>query len=406
MRKVVRSVPSALLVLLLFVVVLSVTPNQTISSRLSSVPTEKSSTGKSIEVTDVSFYQVSFAISGGYTQANSSYGVLELEFTGSRQVEYLNLNCNGTWVIRNQPILSVGGEAQGQTQRFWFPLGVDDGTVVSNVEYGLEVSEQVLESAPTRESEAIVIPDDYVIYNGGQDVDLESAWPEAVVVMGYQVADIVLHVKNNVPNQEAGPKECAPTAVSNSLQYLNEHHNLGIPAAELTIDKMKNATNFHNGLGCWIWHDGDRPAGEQNAWYEDKAAYLQAMGWGITTKKIDPANIAQVIAEIDACEDVEMEIGGHTVCVVGMADLGGGNYSITIQHDKSQGNVGGTVTETAIWNSNTNTWYGALAGWTINYFIAESPANVEIPGFPIPALLVGRAIAVTLVLSVRRRKRL
>ena len=130
------------------------------------------------------------------------------------------------------------------------------------------------------------------------------------------------------------------------------------------------------------------------------------MGWSITTKRILAADIGQVIAEIDACEDIEAEIGGHTVTVVGMANLGGGRYSVTIQHDSSQSNVGGLVTETGIWDTNTGSWSGALAGWGLNYFVVESPApSGEIPGYPLPALIVGLVIALTLVLSIRRRKR-
>ncbi len=392
--------------LLLFVVVFSATPTASMSPPLPHVRMEKSSVEKStVEVTDVSFYQVNFNLDGAVT-VNSSWGILELDFTGSRQIQYLNLNSNGTWVIQNVPLLSVGGEEAGQTQRFWFPLGVSTGTVVTTIEYNYTLTEQVLETAPTRDSVAQVSAVDYVIYNGGADVEPVTSWPQATTVIGGPVIDTILHVKNNVPNQEAGLYECAPTAVSNSLQYLNAHHNLGIAAAELTIDKMKDATNFHNGLGCWIWHGDDRPEGEKNAWWEDKDAYIQSMGWSITTKRILAADISQIIAEIDACEDIEAEIGGHTVTVVGMADLGGGKYSVTIQHDSSQSNVGGLVTETGIWDSNTDTWSGALAGWDLNYFVVESPApSGQIPGYPLPALIVGLVIALTLVLAIRRRKK-
>ncbi len=404
MKKVVRRVPSALLVLLLFVMVFSFTPSQSVSSDLPSVPMERSSAEKAIVVTDVDFYQVNFNLSG-YATPNSGYGVIELDFTGSRQIEYLNLNCNNTWVIQNAPLLSVGGEEAGQSQRFWFPLGVADGVEVTYIEYGYTLTEQIQEAAPERNNEALVSDVEYVIFNGGADIQVDPTWPQATIVIGGLITDTILHVKNNVPNQEAGLLECAPTAVSNSLQYLNTHHSLGINASELTIDKMKDACNFMAGLGCYIWHNDARPAGMRNAWYEDKAAYIQDIGWAITTKRIDPADISDVIAEIDACEDIEMEIAGHTVTVVGMADLGGGNYSVTIQHDTNQGAAGGCVTETAFWDTNTNSWSGALAGWGLNYFIVESPVSVEIPGFPLPALLVGLVIAIALVLSVRRRKR-
>jgi len=244
-----------------------------------------------------------------------------------------------------------------------------------------------------------------LIHNGGRDVTMNTTWPVATVVVAGIVVDLTLHVKSSVPNQEAGINECAPTAVSNSLKYLNDHHSLGIDSAELTIDKMKDATNWDT-YGCWIWHNDARSEGEKNAWWEDKDAYIQSKGWSITTRRILPENIDQIIDEIDACEDIEAEIGGHTVCIVGMADLGGGKYSVTIQHDKSQGTAGGLVTETGIWDSATNKWSGALAGWGLNYFVVESPSQVvEIPGFPFPALIGGLIIAISLVMYIRHHTR-
>jgi hypothetical protein len=389
-----------MITLLLFITLFSVTPAFNMPSHAQGVSREKSV----VEVTGLSFYQVNFNLDG-VTTPNSSWGVLQLNFTGSTRVEYLNLITNDSWSIKNMPLLSIEGAEVEQSQRFWFPLGIRTGDEVTRIDYGYQISEQVLENAPDLDMSSPVYDDEYLIYNGGRDIIMNTTWPEAFAVVGGTVIDTILHVKPSVPNQEAGNYECAPTAVSNSLQYLNNYHGLGIDAAELTIAKMKTATNFHAGLGCWIWHNDARAEGEKNAFWEDKKEYIEDKGWSITTKQILPANIGQVIDEIDHCEDVEAEIGGHTVCVVGMADLGGGKYSVTIQHDKSQNTVGGLVTETGIWDSNTNTWSGALAGWGLNYFIVESPSEViEIPGFPLPALIAGLIIGITLVMSIRQHK--
>lgn len=389
-----------MITLLLFITFFSVTPTVAVPSQTLGDYVEKSP----VDVTGIAFYQVNFNLDD-VTTPNSSWGVLQLNFTGSTRIQYLNLITNDSWSIQNLPLLSVEGAETEQSQRFWFPLGVQNGNDVSLIDYGYQISEQILDTAPILDLSAPVHDDDYMIFNGGRDVTMNTTWPEATVVVGGTVIDTILHVKSEVPNQEAGINECAPTAISNSLLYLNDQHNLGIDPSELTIGKMKTASNWDAG-GCWIWHNEARPAGEKNAFWEDKKAYIEDKGWSITTKRILPADISQVIAEIDACEDIEAEIGGHTVCVVGMADLGSGKYSVTIQHDKSQSTAGGLVTETGIWNSNTNTWSGALAGWGLNYFIVESPSEApEIPGYPWPALIVGLIIALTLVMSIRRHTR-
>jgi len=96
----------------------------------------------------------------------------------------------------------------------------------------------------------------------------------------------------------------------------------------------------------------------------------------ITTKMVLPTDIDTIAKEIDAHQDVEVELNGHTAAVVGIADLGGGKYSVTISHDTKQGPPAAEhdlETETGVWDSTKATWSGALAGYGLNYFVVECP---------------------------------
>jgi hypothetical protein len=322
------------------------------------------------------FSQIDFVLDDVSTP-DSDWGAVDLSFPGSADILYLNLKSNGTWSIQNLPVLSIEGSYAMQTQRFWFPLGVPSGNDATSIVYGVAITDHVLDAAPAEARSAPVGSVGYEVYNGGEDVTLHTAPAPAEAVVGGPVADPVQHKKQGVPNQEAGKNECAPTAVSNSVQFLNDKHNLGIDPAELTIDKMKTATQWKvppRTKACYIWHNDSRPEGARNAWWEDKDAYMKAHNLNITTKMVLPKDIGTLIAEIDACQDIEAELNGHTVCVVGMADLGHGNYSVTISHDSNQNeNPGGCITETGIWHSDTGTWSGALAGYGLNYFVVECP---------------------------------
>jgi hypothetical protein len=373
-------------------------------------------------VAGVTFGQINFYLDGVST-LNSDWGDAHVGFYGSAYIQYLNLISNGNWTIQNLPVLSVEGEGMPQTQDFWFPLGVPSGTHVTNITYGIKLTPNTLGTPPTQDTPALVSSDDYVVYNGGADVKLHTTPPPAAPVVGGAVADPTPHENKNFPNQPCGVNECAPTAVSNSMQFLNDRHKLGMDPTQLTIDKMKKATNwgekFPGANGCWIQHNNSRPEGQRNAWWEDKDAYMKTNKLPITTTKLLSTDIGEIAALIDTHQDIEMELGGHTVAVVGIADLGGGKYSVTIKHDKTQG-VGGVhdlATETGKWDSKTGTWSAALAGYELNYFVVECPITVG--GFVVPVdkfgllapyiglastAMIGAVATAVYVKRVKRRK--
>jgi hypothetical protein len=371
-------------------------------------------------VTGTTFTQLDFYLDGVPT-LDSDWGSINVSFYGSANIQYLNLESMGIWSIQNIPVLSLEGDGIEQTQSFWFPLNVPTGTQVTTITYGYALTPTVLSIPPVEDKSAPVSDDEYVVYNGGEDVVLHTIPPAAAPVVGAAVADPKQHKKKNVPNQDAGENECAPTAVSNSMQFLNDEHKLGMDPSELTIEKMKVATKWKvppRTKACYIWHDDTRPEGHRNAWWEDKDAYMKAKKLPITTKRVMPNDISKIADEIDACQDIEAELNGHTVTVVGIADLGGGKYSVTVKHDKKQGPAGngGLTTETGIWDSNTGKWSGALTGYGLNYFVVECPekpvGGIFIPvdkfGLLAPYIALASTILVataTTAIYVKRVKR-
>ena len=143
---------------------------------------------------------------------------------------------------------------------------------------------------------------------------------------------------------------------------------------------MKTATMWDASRGCWIFHDDTRTGTSKNAFWEDKNAYMLANGYPVMTTTT--TSFAAILQAVKDGKDVELELKGHTVSVVGMADLGGGKYSIDIAHDAKQADkTGGLVTETIQWNGTT--WSGAKWLKGFNYAVIEMfvpPAGI--PLFP------------------------
>ncbi len=337
------------------------------------------------EITDISFYQLNFNLNGVETE-NSNWGVAELTFVGSNDILYLNLNAYEIWGIKNVPVISVMGSSDEQTQRFWFPLPTEIGEDIGFIYYGISLTEDILETPPSITDERPIEDDEYIVFDAALDFDMITEITGAVPVEGSAAIEPEQHRNLNFPNQQAGPGECAPTAVSNSLQFLNDAHNMGLNTSNLTIEKMKEACNFNTTAspGCWIFHDDSRDEGQRNAWYEDKNNYMQENNINVSTRRFNKSDIGRIADEMDEDQDIEMEIGGHTVSVVGITEQEDGNFSVTIAHDKNQHNDSeGTVVETGIWNS-TNGWSGALApyGTNLNYFIVECPIEQEEPNRP------------------------
>jgi len=235
---------------------------------------------------------------------------------------------------------------------------------------------------PAETGTALVFDQEVVLSSGIAGQEIPAIQPAKPLVGGAAVS-AKKHAHSNFPNQECGKDECIPAAVSNSLKFLNKKHNMGLNDNDLSTAKMKDATNWGTkkiggvivGTGGWIDHNNARPAGERNAWWEDKKAYMEKNNIPVTTRKI--TDLSKLAAEIDAGQDVELMGDWHCAAIVGITDLGGGKYKIDVAHDKQQGvTPGGLTTEPITYDPVTKKFKGS-PGWfdgsSFRYAIVECP---------------------------------
>ena len=71
--------------------------------------------------------------------------------------------------------------------------------------------------------------------------------------------------------------------------------------------------------------------------------------------------------------DVEILMEGHIACVRAVEHMGGPRYAIQISHDTKQGEVGGTVKELVILNTETGLIAGAGSSTQFYMFVIELP---------------------------------
>jgi hypothetical protein len=323
--------------------------------------------------TSLSFHQLTFDLDGVVTE-RTDWGGVSLTFDGYSTLMYFNLTVDGSWQVQNMPLMSTFGPGLEHTVRTRFDLGCAVGDTVASVSYGYDITTSPLASAPLETYVVEVTEASVRIGNAGRDVtDFMTIPPPAEPMVCGLIEIWPIWLERGFWNQPCGDNECAPTAVSNSLLWLNFRHGLGIDPAELTIAKMKTATGWEAD-GCWIWHEETH-----DAWWETKAAYMEEHNLPITTRKFDPADIDDVIQEMNDGQDVELEANGHTVMVTSIAKVAGDDkYVVTYAHDPQQNNNPDDPTiEQGTWDQSENRWTGSAPGNRINYFVVECPEQAS-----------------------------
>ena len=324
------------------------------------------------------FSQLDFNLDGTiYT--DTEWGAVDFAFTGREPMMYFNLAVNGTWQVQNVPVLSIEGAGLEQTMTYCFDLGTERGTDVDVLTYDYAFTLEVLDTMPGGVFTAAVV-DGYVAMWPGI-IEAPPILPLAELIAGGTATSTTKYAHKNFPNQDCGEKECCPAAVSNSLQFLSKKCNLGVQDDKLSISEMKKATKWGEN-GCRIDHDDNRPAGERNAWWEDKKKYMEDNNYLVTTRKI--TDLSKLAEEIEDGQDVELQGDWHTAAIVGITDLGGGKFSIDVAHDTKQGQAGGTKTETITYDPNTKKFTGSpgfFDGSSFRYAVVECPEYLVLDDF-------------------------
>jgi len=310
----------------------------------------------------VAFEQLDFTLQG-QTSPDTGWGRMKLTFDGEYAVQYLNLVADGVWVLQNVPVLSSEGPGHKQTTTYTFDLGVATGTPVEELEVAWTLTGALATEAP-EDVWTAVVDDGEVIFSPGVEEPARGGQvppdPPPPLVGGPPSGAAFHGV--SFPNQDCGHNECCPAAVSNSLQFLRDQYELDLDDEEISIDAMKQATD---------WDDGCKP----DHWEIQKDAAL--IGKGIGTRKF--TDIAEVIPAIEAGEDVELILRGHAVDIIGASTMQDGRMFLEFVDDQWQDKPGGTFTGTMIYDPAT----GLCSGGTLTharalvYFVAEYPVGPD-----------------------------
>ncbi len=316
----------------------------------------------------LAFYQMDFLFDDRvYT--DSDWGAVDFTFPGRNALMYFNLSVNGSWQVQNLPVFSREGAAVTQTLRCYFDLGIAEFEAVPEIRYGYAFTPDIRQSLPESRYPAMVADDHIRLLAGNGGLMPELG--EARAFIGGRVSSEQRHAHSHFPNQEAGDRECAPTAVSNSLKFLNETHNLGLSEDQTAIETMKPAVGFEAGWGAPL-----------DSWPEHKANYMKTHNYPITTRKI--TDVSQLAEEIDRGQDVEIQESwidadgnrtGHTSALVGITQLEDGRYVLDIADDRKQGEKGGTEVTPYPYDPQTGEIDDAGFTSTFEYAVVECPAH-------------------------------
>ncbi len=315
------------------------------------------------------FYQLNF-IYGSDTITHSEWGALDITFTGTLSYQYINLSVDTAWAIQNLPVISIQGPSVSQTQRFWFPLP-DSGVVISSIVIGISLTDSTKVLAPALTDTVNLSQYEYVIgsgtFSGGGGTKNEAGKAKNQIgAAAITMPPSPTHAA--FPNQETLVNDCALSGVSNSLNYLNSvHPGLNLPLQACSIDTLRQK------LG---WTPTGVP--RQN-WAANKRAHTEKRKMRIKTITGGQGTIIHVPQQLADKQDIEIDAKkkgkdeSHVMAIVGCVLMADGKYAITVRHDGQQGEAGGLVTETGIYDPKTGDLTGALASYKEFFIVVECP---------------------------------
>ena len=270
----------------------------------------------------ISFEQLSFVTGDGEVLIrNSEWALAVINAALSADDRYVNVSVNNEWVIENMILPASASAEDSVAIAYPFGLGTARGDSVAAVDYGFALSAEPLDAAPERSAQGLVSQTRVTATcrgDGPGEVPPGTRARGGKMVPGSKARH---NAPKTIPNQEAGLNECAPTAASNSLQWLNTRYDLNLPAADISIEALKTAVD---------WKAEGAPAD----WAQKKDAYVKAKGWAITTRYTDSVELARDGIR-DGC-DVELDLRFHVAVIVGMFQYEDGTWQIELREDLEQ----------------------------------------------------------------------
>lgn len=280
------------------------------------------------------FQQLDLDLDDGFRQ-NTDWGAAVIDHPGFPEVMYFNLTVNGRWEVQNMAILSQQGVGRPNRNTFYFNLRVPLGQRVGQIPMGALLTPDPQFAAPPVTDVAPV---------GRGVVAQRSGYPGGAIEYrppqgqrgGAGVGEMFCH--KDFPNQECGPNQCAPAAVSNSLLWLKRKHNVDIDEALLALARMLQVLPFNPNNGTRL----DWPTFKDN--YLKQFKHI----WKVDTDVKEADDINKLEAWIKAGYDVEIDVAipgrevGHCVAIVGVKKNADGTYQVDYVDDADQLRPGGT----------------------------------------------------------------
>jgi len=321
------------------------------------------------QVSTVNVKQTDYTLDGVQTN-DSGWGEVEIDIESTGAVDFVNLAVDGLWTVNNLPVPPFASAGSTHTVTVRFNLGVPDGTPLSGVGYGYSLTPSALPAAP-EEIEASIVEDHDFIMDSGEDGFIlpYNPPPEPILWHPATITDSAFHAWEDIVNQDCGPNECAPTAISNSLKTLAGTNPGMLDGLGIDIGNMEPATG---------WDADGAPAGtpeDPGAWWNLKDTWMQSHPeYPISTEIVTgTANFGDIMDALKNGQDVELRVPGHVVMVAGAIQLSNGDYILYVAHDTDQTKDGGTTIEPVYWNSNSNTFHGP--GWIEGLQLSTGPGN-------------------------------
>jgi len=253
---------------------------------------------------------------------DSNWGRFTLNFRGQEDLFYINVMIGNQWVIRNMGVESLLGAGTNHTVTTFFPIAPQHGVPIELVQMDLIATHvPVLSPNPIFIPPSNVIDSFFDVFYTVQSEDLllgaehgMFGWIPPIIfppivlpelpTSGAQLPD-----QDKVENKPQPPNGCAPGAVSNSLRYLHATGQGNLGTAPISPA----------GVGGILGTDAN---GTPQTWPQIKQAYFNANPqFGIRTSILPGASAAtidQVVQAIKDGKDVELDLVGHVVFVVGI----------------------------------------------------------------------------------------
>lgn len=101
-----------------------------------------------------------------FDQPDSAWGQVTIDYLGSAEPLYFNLNVGGAWRIENMPLEDYFGQGEEHQLATFFDLGVAHGTPVSTLDYIFSIDTAPRDTIPTG-SVATAVVEDGTYFIGG-----------------------------------------------------------------------------------------------------------------------------------------------------------------------------------------------------------------------------------------------